>query len=269
MITDNRPVLFIDSGIGGLPYCMEFRKNNPYEPVCYLADTENFPYGTRTKEELSSILAALTEKLLITVNPKIIVLACNTATISALASLRERFPQIPFVGTVPALKPAAKTSKNGKVGILGTAVTIKEIHNLHLADTPCKIFGVAAPELVEFIEQRFDDSDENEKTGIAGKYIDIFRKEGADSLVLGCTHFLFLHDEFRREAAPDIEVFGSLEGITKRIEYLLDENEGALRSKNNFCHEHSLLLTGKEGADMLWKNRARTLDFKLKLLIEL
>jgi len=267
-MSNNRPVLFIDSGIGGLPYCVDFNKNNPDEEVCYLADTRNFPYGPREKEELTSILITLTEKLLNTVKPKLIVLACNTATISALASLRIRFPDIPFVGTVPAVKPASKFSGSRKIGVLGTERTIEDIRSLNLVDDTCEICGIAAPELVEFAEHRFNKAGKNEKIQTAGKYIDLFRAEGADSIVLGCTHFLFLLDEFRQEAAPDIEVFDSLEGITKRAEFLLDENEGALRAEKGFKPSHQLILTS-ENADNSWQDRAKTLGFKLNLLSEL
>ncbi|MCL2806225.1 MAG: glutamate racemase [Treponema sp.] len=259
-MTNNRPILFIDSGIGGLPYCIDFHRKNPLEPVCYLADTQNFPYGPREKEELVSILISLTEKLIEKFNPKIIVLACNTATIAALSSLRERFAQIPFVGTVPALKPAANTSR--KIGVLGTERTIGEIRNLNLVDASCEIIGIAAPQLVYFIEHNFDKAGANEKKEMARKYIDLFRAEGADSLVLGCTHFLFLLDEFKNEASPHIEVFDSLAGITKRIEFLLDKNN--LRADAVSLPSHTLLLTG--ASDSFWQDRAQKLGFKLELL---
>ena len=134
---NNKPVLFIDSGIGGIPYCADFMKKNRQEEVCYFADRVNFPYGPRGKEEIVSILTELTERLIKKLEPKIIVLACNTATVSAISLLRERFPATPFVGTVPAVKPAAKASHNEKVGVLGTALTIKEIHNLNLISETC------------------------------------------------------------------------------------------------------------------------------------
>ncbi|MDR2543095.1 MAG: glutamate racemase [Treponema sp.] len=267
---NSKPILFIDSGIGGLPYCVDFHKKNLHEEVCYLADTKNFPYGPREKNELASILINLTEKLISTLNPKIIVLACNTATIAALSSLREQYPEIPFVGTVPALKPAAKTSNTGKVGVLGTERTIQEIQNLHLIDDTCQIIGIAASELVEFIERHFYEASEKEKNKIAKKYIELFRAEGVDSLVLGCTHFLFLQEEFSREGlnpdfTPKIKVFDSLEGITKRIESLLDENSGILRAADDNNPVHRLVLTG-ETQDAFWHNRASSLGFQLSLL---
>jgi len=262
---DCRPVLFFDSGSGGIPYCRDFIKRNPHEAVCYLADRMNFPYGPRGKEELVSILITLTEKLLKTIDPKIFVLACNTASISALAPLREKFPRLPFVGTVPAVKPAANASKCGKVGVLGTERTIEDIRSLNLAEN-CEIFGIAAPELVEFVEVRYEEASEKERTKIVKKYIALFRAENIDNIVLGCTHFLYLLEEFRREASPFIKIFDSLDGITKRIEYLLDENNGALRAEKNRQPHHRLLLTGTQPPDSIWQNRAQVLGFNLNLL---
>ena len=274
---NNRPVIFIDSGIGGIPYCRDFIKRNPHETVFYLADRENFPYGPHGKEDLISILITLTEKVINLTDPKIAVLACNSATVSAIAALRQIFPQIPFVGTVPAIKPAVNASVNRKIGVLGTERTVGDSYNQSLAansEFPVDIIGVAAPELVDFVERRLDKADEKEKAEIVKKYIEIFRSKGADAIVLGCTHFLHLVDEFRREADPFIKVFDSLDGITKLIEYLLDEDGEALRAgKKSAAHKpvpvHRLILTGKESADSVWKKRASDLGFKLNLLSEI
>jgi glutamate racemase len=258
---NDKPVLFIDSGIGGLPYCRDFLIKNPDEPVCYLADRENFPYGPRDNDEIISIMISLTKNILKNIEPKIIVLACNTATIAALSSLRENFPQIPFVGTVPAVKPAANACNNGKVGVLGTARTIEEVRRLNLADETCEIFGIAAPELVDYIEFNFDTSGEDEKTEVVKKYIELFRCANVDTLVLGCTHFLLLLEEFKREAAPYFKVFDSVAGITKRIEFLLDEND--LRSKKDSPPMNRFLLTGNGNEKSLWESRARSIGFNL------
>ena len=269
---DKRPVVFIDSGLGGIPYCRDLTKRNPCEEIYYIADRENFPYGPREKQELISILTELTEKILKTANPKIIVLACNTASVCALSSLRQSFAHVPFVGTVPAIKPAANACKSGKIGVLGTARTIEDIHSLNIAgasENGREVSGVAAPELVLFIEQRFEEADEKEKKETVKKYIEIFRDAGVDTLVLGCTHFLYLLEEFRREAYPFIKVFDSLDGITKRIEFLLDENNSALRAGKDVKRENCILLTGTQPADSAWQNRARALGFKLNLLNEI
>jgi glutamate racemase len=134
---NSRPVLFLDSGIGGIPYCRRFQENNPQEALCYLADRLHFPYGTRNQKDLVLILTTLVEKLVKTVDPKIIVLACNTATVSALAELRQCFPGLPFVGTVPAVKPAMLASKTGTIGVLGTERTIEDPYIRRLAGGAC------------------------------------------------------------------------------------------------------------------------------------
>jgi glutamate racemase len=270
---DTRPVLFLDSGIGGIPYAREFMGRNPYETIYYLADRENFPYGPRGKEEIASILISLTEQLEKKINPKMAVLACNTASISALEPLRKRFPGLPFVGTVPAIKPAANACKNGRVGVLATERTIENIRSLNLAgDTGCEIIGIAAPELAVFVEQRLEEASAKEKAEVVKKYVDIFRAKGVDTLVLGCTHFLFLHEEFRLEASktvPFIQIFDSLEGITKRIEYLLDQNEGKLRAGKESNVIRRLVLTGTRQPEPVWETRAKGLGCNICLLSEI
>jgi glutamate racemase len=268
----NNPIIFIDSGIGGIPYCRDFLKRNPQETVFYLADRENFPYGPRSKEELIFLLAAHIEKLK-PINPKIFVLACNTASVAALSYLRQNFPQFVFVGTVPAVKPAANACRSGRIGVLGSSRTIEDIRSMNIegenessCKNRCEISGIAAPELVDFVERRFEKASGGEKTEIVKKYISLFRAENVDTLVLGCTHFLYLLEEFRREASPFIKVFDSLDGITKRIEYLLDENNGTLRAEKGIRPEYCLLLTGTQPADILWQERAAMLGFKLRLL---
>ena len=270
---DTRPLLFLDSGIGGIPYCRHFYRRNPTETIYYLADRFHFPYGTREQAELIGILTTLMQKLAKAVNPKIAVLACNTATVSALAELRQRFPAIPFVGTVPAIKPAMLACKTGKVGVLGTARTIEDPYIRNLAGSECEIYGITAPELVTFVEQRFFLADENEKREMAKKYIALFRTAGVDTIVLGCTHFIFLLEEFKKEAAstesPSIQIFDSLDGITQRIESLLDDNNGALRTDNKAPPQNQIILTGTEPPDNSWKSLAEQLGFELSLADEL
>jgi glutamate racemase len=174
-----------------------------------------------------------------------------------------KFPNIPFVGTVPAVKPAAEACNNGKVGVLATKRTIEDLNGLHLADQSCEIYGIAAPELVEFVEKHLDESDEEEKIKTVRKYIDIFSAAEADTIVLGCTHFLFLLEEFHRVAEGHFKVFDSLAGITKRIEFLLDEKDGALRADKNVKSEYSLLLTGVRPPSPAWEERSRKMGFKL------
>jgi len=263
----DNPIVFIDSGIGGIPYCSHFLGRNPGARIVYLADRLHFPYGKIEKTELIEILKNLTARIVNIINPKIIVLACNTATIAALADLRTRFPDLPFVGTVPAVKPAALASKTGKIGVLGTELTIKQPYIRELAAKfgNGEIHGIAAPELVEFVENGFNSASADEKKALVAGYLNRFRAEGVDTLVLGCTHFLFLLDEFQRGAAPDITVFDSVTGISKRIESLLKElnekSSGARPSQQN-----RILLTGTAAPEPSWVSLAERLGFSLSLL---
>jgi glutamate racemase len=260
---DRRPVLFLDSGIGGIPYCRHFRSRNPGENIVYLADRANFPYGKRGREELAALLRILVEKLVSLTDPKIVVLACNTATVSAISLLRESFPGLPFVGTVPAVKPAVKGRGQGKVGVLGTGRTLADpcIADLAAEYGPgCEIIGIAAPELVEFVEYRCALAGEEEKTRAVLPYLERLRAAGADSLVLGCTHFLHLLEEFRREAAPAINVYDSVEGISRRIESLLGEDRNA-----GEAGEGRFFVTGG-AADPSWGYWAGELGFSLSAL---
>ena len=265
------PILFLDSGIGGIPYCCHFQKRNPGESIVYLADREHFPYGNREKNELVEILIGLVGKIIRAINPKIAVIACNTATIAALSELREHYPYLPFVGTVPAVKPAALTSKTGKIGLLGTELTVRQPYIRELAAQfgDGEILGIAAPELVEFVESRFLSASAEEKRDAVRGYLNRFRAAGVDALVLGCTHFLFLLEDFRRESAPDITVFDSIEGISRRIESLITKSAVPGNPVQN-----RLILTGSEVPEPSWKSWAERLDshqccFDLSLLEDL
>ena len=265
-----KPVLFLDSGIGGIPYCRHFLERNPGESIIYLADRQHFPYGTWKKEDLAAYLAKFAEQLIQKFDPKIAVIVCNTATLAAMGELRERFPALPFVGTIPAVKPASLASKTGRIGVLGTELTINEPYIRELAAQygGGEIIGIAAPELVEFVENCFYYATDEEKREQALEYLGRFRAAGADTLVLACTHFLFLQEEFQREAAPDIAVFDSIMGITARIETLLAETALTEDSgpPGRDRRQGRMFLTGTAAPEPSWTAWAESLGFSLSLL---
>jgi len=264
--SEDRRVVFLDSGIGGIPYFRHFRERNPAQGAAYVADRLHFPYGKRGREELCEILFALVDKIARALNPEVIALACNSASIAALAALRERFPVLTFVGTVPAVKPAALATKTGKIGVLGTELTVREsyIRELGAQNGGCEIVALAAPELVEFVETRLDHAGEGERRQAARRYLDRLRAVGADALVLGCTHFLLLLEEFRQEAQPDIAVFDSIDGISRRVESLLAQSANSLDEKDRASG--SLLLTGADAPEPSWALWAQRLGCELALL---
>jgi glutamate racemase len=269
---DKRPVVFIDSGIGSLPYGNFFHKNNPAENIVYAADRAHFPYGARPKEEVVEILRALVSKLIERWNPKVAAVACNTASVSALPALRETFPALPFVGTVPAVKPAVLASKTRCVGVLGTERTIDDPYIDELAakyGPGCKIVALAAPALVEFVERRYVPSSPEEKLEAVRPWIVTFREAGADGIVLGCTHFLLLLDEFRkaaREAPAPMAVFDSVEGVCRRVESLLDAGGGELRAPAASTGNKPLLeITGAAPPEPYWIALAETFTLEVGL----
>jgi glutamate racemase len=264
---NNHPILFLDSGIGGLPYFKHIQAENPRERFIYLADRKNFPYGPKDKETLIALLQTLIHQVVALYNPKLIVIACNTASVSALESLRAHFPQLPFIGTVPAVKPAAINTQTNIIGVLGTERTVEDPYIEKLAEesgNKVEIIKIAAPELVEFVEHQYATASIDEKQKVVSTYIDAFRSAKVDGVVLGCTHFLFLLDDFRKAAKPDITIYDSIEGVAKQFSSVLHEKNIASSIANN--EKNILLITGNDDAESIWIERAEMYNMKLEVL---
>jgi glutamate racemase len=264
---DNRPVLFIDSGLGGIPYAHFFHSHNRSEKLIYVADRENFPYGPKPKEKLVELLVSLVTNLVSIHNPQILVVACNTASVSALSALRGKFPALPIIGTVPAIKSAVLSSKKRIIGVLGTQRTLEDPYIADLAaqyGPDCVILKEAAPDLVDFVEHNWLAADNAERLNAVIPWVEKFRTNGADAMVLACTHFLLLLNEFRSAAESDLLVFDSVEGVSRRIEYILDEK--SLRSNLETDAEAPLLLvTGERSNEDHWQRLADYFGFTLEV----
>lgn len=263
-----RPVAFIDSGVGGLPYCSSFRALLPGVPVVYVADRAHFPYGPKSRQELVVILVDLVTDLIARMDPRLVVIACNTASVSALDDLRSAFPDLPFVGTVPAVKPAALASVKRRIGVLATERTVRDPYAAHLAERfapDCELVGIAAPELVEFVEHRYAHSDRTERLAVVEGYIRRFRELGVDSIVLGCTHFLFLADEFVEVGGEDISIFDSREGVARRVASLLETSGSDGRTEQTNARNLStpslapgkVFVTGSAPIEASWNDFAK------------
>ncbi|MDR1248715.1 MAG: glutamate racemase [Treponema sp.] len=258
-------MLFWDSGVGGFPYFCRFRRNNPGERLVYVADREGFPYGSMDRLDLVRRLEDLLGRIVRRLDPKLAVLACNTATVSALAELREGFPALPFVGTVPAIKPAIRQSKKRHIGVLGTIRTVGDPYITKLAaesGPDCVVTAIAAPDLVEFVERRFAGSAAEERLAAALPYTEQFRRAGADAVVLGCTHFIFLLEDFKA-AAEDMSFHDSVEGVCCRAETLLEKGDLRAAASSAGAGENLLLLTGSAAPEPEWEDRARSFALAL------
>ena len=199
-MSDSRPVGFFDSGIGGLCIRDAFRRVCPCESTIYIADSANCPYGNRPPPEIVRLSVANTESLL-GEGCKMVVVACNTATAAAIDVLRERWPQVPFVGLEPAVKPAALRSRTGVVGVLATAGTFdgrlyRETKAKFAKDVT--VVATVADEFVELVE-RGETSGPGAERIVRAK-LEPLLAAGCDMLVLGCTHFPHLRSLMEKVA---------------------------------------------------------------------
>ena len=267
---NDQPIIFIDSGIGGLPYAHFFHSRNKKETIVYIADRENFPYGPKPKEKIIELVLILIKKLCRLYDPKIITIACNTISVSAYSSIKEELSDLPLVGTFPAIIPAVKKSLKRRIGVIATQRSIEDPYIADIAaqyGPDCSVFTEAAPELVQFIERRWINADETERLEAVKPWVKKFREKGVDILVLACTHFLILKEEFVNAAGSDIRIIDSLVGVTKQLESILDEDEGKLRTNTEKeTGERIMLVTGEGPVEMHHEKLCRHFGFTLAIV---
>ena len=220
------PLLFFDSGVGGLSVLGPTLKLLPNASVVYAADSAGFPYGKKSDAELASRIPALLGRLVERYHPRLAVIACNTASTIALDHVRSAL-DLPVVGTVPAIKPAAETSKSRVIGVLGTEATVRQPYVDDLAAkfaSDCTIVRYGSPELVELAEAKLA----GEEVGVeavraaAQPMFDGPEADRIDTIVLACTHFPLLGEELRA-AYPNVTYVDGGEGIARRIAWLTRE----------------------------------------------
>ena len=210
--------VFIDSGVGGIPYMIKLLEKKPDATCLYVADTANFPYGEKTHEEVVKCVSELVEKIKSQFEPKVIVVACNTMSVNALEALRKTFPDVKFVGTVPAIKLAASLSKKRRIGLLATKATCENPYNVELKNkfaSDCIIVNRPDPQLISFIEHKAFTASREECLEAVKPAVDFFRGEDCDVIILGCTHFLNFTDVFDEACKPDIKVVDSVDGVVR------------------------------------------------------
>ncbi|MBM3137426.1 MAG: glutamate racemase, partial [Chloroflexi bacterium] len=212
-----------DSGVGGLSVLKEIHRLMPQAVLFYIADQAHVPYGKRSLEEIRGFSFVIT-RFLIEQGAAIIVVACNTASAAALQELRAAFPETLFVGMEPAVKPATQHTHNGIVGVLATPATFQgRLYNtlVERFAQDVRILTDTLPGLVEEIEAGRLDSPETRR--ILETAIRPMVAEGADTLVLGCTHFPFVLPLIREIAGSSVEVIDPAPAIARRTEYLARE----------------------------------------------
>ena len=216
-----------DSGLGGLSIWQQVRAALPCESIGYYGDGANCPYGERTEDEVARLTMAGVEFLIEKKSAKLIVVACNTATATAIDALRARWPQVPIVGMLPAIKPAALSTRTGVVAILGTERSLcSEKLRQYKEEFAAGVEVIAAvgTGFVELVERDMEGTPQAMEAVRA--VVEPLIARGADRLVLGCTHYPFLADEIRRViAGRAVEIVDPAPAIARRVVQLLAEHK--------------------------------------------
>jgi len=228
-MTDSRPILVFDSGVGGLSVLGEIRRLLPNAPIVYAADSAGFPYGTKSPAEVAARVPALLGRLAERYDPLIIVIACNTASTIALDAVRAAL-DLPIVGTVPAIKPAAALSKSRTIGVLGTEATIVQPYVDRLAAefaADCSVIRHASHELVELAEAKLrgETADPAAYPRILNGLLAQQGGDRIDTVVLACTHFPLVEAELAAAAPRPLAFVDGKEGIARRTQWLTRDHQ--------------------------------------------
>jgi glutamate racemase len=228
-MTDARPILVFDSGVGGLSILERIQALLPQASYVYAADNAWHPYGPRSEAEIAARVPALLGRLCERYKPRVVVIACNTAATIALSHVRAAL-DLPVVGTVPAIKPAALASKSRVIGVLGTAATVKQPYVDRLVAefaSDCAVLRLGSAELVRIAEAKLRGTppDPSELAAILCELYDQPGGGEMDQLVLACTHFPLLRDEIKAASPPGVTLVDSGDGIARRTAFLTKGQE--------------------------------------------
>lgn len=219
------PIAVFDSGVGGLSVLAEIQQRLPGESLLYFADCGHIPYGEKTPEFIRQRCGVMA-RFFREQGAKALVLACNTATVAAVAELRRDYPQWPIVGMEPAVKPAAAATRSGVVGVLATTGTLKSAKFAALLDrfaTDIKVITRPCPGLVELIEA--GDLHSPALRELLQSYVDPLLAAGCDTIILGCTHYPFLKPLLKPMLPTHISLIDTGAAVARQLERLLDEQE--------------------------------------------
>ncbi|AKR44020.1 glutamate racemase [Methylophilus sp. TWE2] len=223
-IAVNAPVGVMDSGVGGLSVLQHLTRQLPHEHFIYFADSAHAPYGNKTATEIQQRCFTIADTL-IAKGAKALVVACNTATAAAIAAMRERY-SLPIIGMEPAVKPAAAASKNGIIGVLATTGTLKSAQFAALLEhygQGVQVVTQACVGLVECIEQ--GQLDTPHTLALLEQYCQPLIAAGADTIVLGCTHYPFVRKHIQTIVGPDVTLIDTGAAVAKRLQQVLEQEQ--------------------------------------------
>ncbi len=218
---DNRPIGVFDSGVGGLSIWRAIRKLLPQESLIFFADSGHVPYGEKSTPELQRLTGEVT-KFLLAQDVKMIVVACNTATVHAIGYLREAFPQVPFVGVVPVVKTLASRTRTGTIAVLSTPATAASPYLAGLIEefaADKQVINVGCDGLENMVEEGHVRT--RATTALLERHLAPVRGSAADVVGLGCTHYPFLRHRIKRMLGRGVTVYDPARPVARRVRQLL------------------------------------------------
>ena len=260
-------ILIFDSGLGGLTVCGEITRLLPDARLIYAADDAAFPYGGLREDVLIARVLSVIQRLVALCDPDAVVIACNTASTLALPHLRARFPEIPFIGTVPAIKPAASQSRSGLISVLATPGTVARDYTRELIRTyaaHCVVTLAGSSKLAPLAEA-FMQGKTVPDTAIAREIAPAFVTAGerrTDCIVLACTHYPLLLEHFERLAPWPVAWINPAPAIARRTSHVLREQLGFPAVNTPSAAPNYAVFTGAltPGPDLLEALRLRGIE---------
>ena len=248
LLMSERPVLMFDSGVGGLTVLREARVLMPDRRFIYVADDAAFPYGAWHEEALRKHIVMLFRGLLAEHDPEIVVIACNTASTLVLGDLRAAFPKTPFVGTVPAIKPAAERTRSGLVSVLATPGTVKRQYTRDLiGEWASKVHvRLVGSERLAALAETYMREGFVDETAVREETAPCFIEQDGkrtDIVVLACTHYPFLVNRMRKTAPWPVDWIDPAEAIARRALSLLEPKDARA---SNAAHADIAVFTSGE-----------------------
>jgi glutamate racemase len=253
-----KPIAVFDSGVGGITVLKHIHALLPHEQLLYVADSKYAPYGNKTPEEIQARCFEIAD-FLIAKEAKALVVACNTATAAAIDALRDKYT-LPIIGMEPAVKPAAEASKNGIIGVLATTGTLKSAQFAGLLESygrNVKVVTQACVGLVECIER--GELNTVRTRSLIQQYCAPLLAEGADTIVLGCTHYPFLREVIREIVGEEISLIDTGAAVAKQLKRQLEEQNllsTSQRSANVQFWTNSEAANAKQVIVQLWAESA-------------
>ena len=251
---DERPVAVFDSGVGGISVLKHIHALLPHESLLYFADSQYAPYGNKSPELITERCIAIAD-FLIAKNAKALVVACNTATAAAIDILREKYT-MPIIGMEPAVKPAAAATKNGIIGVLATVGTLKSAQFAALLENygrNVEVVTQACVGLVECIER--GELNHDTTKALLQQYCQPLLDEGADTIVLGCTHYPFVRHLIEQIVGKNVAIIDTGAAVAKHLQKKLAEQD-LLASENGLANiqfwTNSQAENAKQVISLLW-----------------